>query len=447
MSYIFDTHPRIVLPQKANNPVIGELLSNYTYGMKWDVVYSDSNDISIGNDTKAEFDDSEYIINVTDGGVYIEGRDHSATMRGFLSFLEKIKYSEQDHSFYIENCRITKKPLIDFRCVHLCIFPETKLDFLKKCIRSCAIAKFTHIIFEFWGMLRFDCMKELSWPFAYTKEKIREIVKEANALGVEIIPMFNHLGHASACRERNGKHVVLDQAPRYEYMFHSYGWIWNFSRSDVRHLLAEIRGELIELCGEGKYFHLGCDEAYAFGHNEDQACAMAQYLNAVSKELHVKGRRGIIWHDMLLSKNEFPGYVATSDKGISNILIKNLDKKLIVADWQYDIHKETWKTSQRLKESGFDVLCCPWDHKQNVNEAVNTVVSDRLFGLIHTTWHTLFHGFREMIYAGVLAYGTDQENLDDIRRFYCAAVARKALPSSGEYEKCGWSETMTGPGL
>jgi hypothetical protein len=112
---------------------------------------------------------------------------------------------------------------------------------LKKCVRSCAIAKYSHIIFEFWGMLKFDCMKELSWPFAYSKEEIKKIVSEANALGVEIIPMFNHLGHASACREINGKHVVLDQNPQMEYLFESYGWAWNLKRDDVRSLLSKVR--------------------------------------------------------------------------------------------------------------------------------------------------------------------------------------------------------------
>ena len=67
--------------------------------------------------------------------------------------------------------------------------------------------------------------------------------------------------------------------------------------------------------------------------------------------------------------------------------------------------------------------------------------------VIHTTWHTLFRGFHEMIYAGIVSYGADKGNLDDIYRFYCADVARKAMPSFGEYEKCGWSEKMTGPGL
>ena len=43
-----------------------------------------------------------------------------------------------------------------------------------------------------WGMLNFDCMKELSWPHGFTKEQIRPLLAEAHDLGMEIIPMFNH---------------------------------------------------------------------------------------------------------------------------------------------------------------------------------------------------------------------------------------------------------------
>lgn len=266
-------------------------------------------------------------------------------------------------------------------------------------------------------------------------------------MGVEIIPMFNHLGHASACREINGKHVVLGQNPQYEYMFESYGWIWNFKRNDVYELLSKVRNELIEVCGEGSYFHIGCDEAYSIGSAEDESLELTKYINKVADDLKVKGRRTIMWHDMLLPKNEFEGYVATSNEKVSAAIMKNIDKNIIIADWQYWTHDENWRTSQKLKENGFDVICCPWDNKQNINEAMNTVNSNKFFGIIHTTWHTLFKGFREMIYAGVVSYGTTKENLDDIHRFYCASAARKALPSYGEYEKCGWSEKMTGPGL
>ena len=68
-------------------------------------------------------------------------------------------------------------------------------------------------------MLKMDCLAELAWPFAHTKEEIRPLIEEARALGMEVIPMFNHLGHASANREMYGKHVVLDQNPKLEYLF------------------------------------------------------------------------------------------------------------------------------------------------------------------------------------------------------------------------------------
>lgn len=435
------------MPLCAEHPVTEEFLSNYTYGRKWNITYNaKDNCITVGNYTEADYGDSEFVINVTDDGIYIGGCDYPATIRGFLTFLERIKYSVEDDSFYIENCCITEKPLVDLRGVHLCIFPETKLDFLKKCVRSCAIAKFSHIVFEFWGMLKFDCMKELAWPFAYSKEEIKEIVREANTLGIEIIPMFNHLGHASGSREINGKHVVLDQNPRYEYMFESYGWLWNLKRDDVYELLGKVRDELIDVCGKGSYFHIGCDEAYSIGHNEDEAWKAVKYLNRISNDLKAKGRRAIMWHDMLLATNEFKGYTGMSSKEVASILINNIDKDILIADWHYSPHDETWVTSKNFKDKGFDVVCCPWNRKQNIDEAVETAVSNNLHGIIHTTWHTLYRGFKDMIYAGVASYGTNKENLD-VYRFYCADVSRKAMPAHGEYEKCGWSEQMIGPGL
>ncbi len=448
MRYILDTTPTITMPLKAKNPIIDELLSNYTYGKTWNISYAaETNVIMIGDAVKVECGDGETVVNVTDTGVYISGQDFPATMRGFITFLESIQYVEGDSTFYIESARITKKPLIGFRCVHLCIFPETDLHYLKKYVRSCAVAKFSHIILEFWGMLTLDCLKELAWPFAYSKDEVSVIVAEANALGVEIIPMFNHLGHASACRELNGKHVVLDQNPTLEYMFESYGWTWNIRKQTVRELLAKVRAELIDVCGEGRYFHIGCDEAYAYGHSVENAMEMAAFVNTVSEELNANVRRAIMWHDMLLSSVDVDGYVATSSKEVSTMLLDHISKKIIIADWQYWCKEGNWKSAQLLKENGYDVVCCSWEDIQNISSAISTVTSDELYGFIHTTWHTLHKGFREMVYAGVLAYGTDKEDLDDIHRFYCAAVARKVMPPYSQYEKCGWSEKMTGPAL
>lgn len=448
MRYILETLQTVCVPDKAMHPVVAEILSNYTFGRRWNVVCAEEeNCITLGDAPSVELTDTAFVCRVTQTGATILGQDYPALMHGLFALLEKLQYDENEDYFYIETCTISDKPQLAFRCVHLCVLPDTKLAFLQKCMRACALARYSHIILEFWGMLKYECMQELSWPFAHSKAEIKKLAWEANALGVEIIPMFNHLGHASGCREINGKHVVLDQNPRYGYLFNSYGWLWNYKRADVRALLSKVRKELMEVCGAGSYFHIGCDEAYAIGEDTEKAAETAEYLNAIAEELRICGRRAILWHDMLLSKSAFPGYVANSKDAPAAHLIHALDKRILIADWQYSRHGETWATSKALRAQGFEVVCCPWDDKKNINEAVETVKENELFGILHTTWHTLHKGFREMIYAGCLAYGIKDKSVETVRRFYCAELARKAMPACGDFAKCGWSEKMTGPGL
>lgn len=446
MRYILENLPTIHLPEDAKHPFITELIANYTFGKQWNVLYdAEPNSVYLGNYTKRDLENAENVVSITSDGIYIAGKDYRATMHGLITFLDKLVCDNED-SFYVECDCVRQTPLIPFRAVHLCLFPETELDFFRKCVRGCAVAKYTHIVFEFWGTLKFDCMEELGWPFAYSKEQIKEIVAEANALGVEIIPMFNHLGHASASRGKHGKHVVLDQNPKYEYMFDSYGWVWKFQREDVYELMRKIREELIDVCGKGSWFHLGCDEAFAVVQSESATRDMSEFLNKVSDELKEKGRRGIIWHDLLLDKKDFNGYNAFATESTSKILLDNLTRDLLLADWQYETHKEIWKTSEKLKGCGFDVVCCPWIDTPNIRESLETIKEHQLFGFLNTTWHTLHYGYRLMIYAGAIAYGADPKD-EDLLQFYSAHVARKVMPAKGNYEKSGYTTKSVGPGL
>lgn len=455
MSYILSNKSKFNMPSGAEHSVISELISNYTYGEKHEVSFNTEDCIvTVDNFTKAERGESEYVINVTDGGVYINGKDFPAVMRGFMTFLECIKYNENDRSFYIENMCRAESPDIPFRATHLCVFPETKLDLLKKCIRACALTKYSHIILEFWGMIKLDCMKELAWDCAYEKSEIKELINEAKALGLEIIPMFNHLGHASACRSISGKHVVLDQNPRYEYMFDAYGWVWNIAREDVRRLHSAVRKELIDLCGDVKYFHIGCDEAYLYGHNEAKARFACEYINGIADELKEQGIQTIMWHDMMLAREDYAlNFYANSTKSVSDIFLNSISKEILIADWEYEpiYDAKVWETSKTFKEKGFKVIGCPWNNKQNVINAVDTVKELNLYGIIETTWHTLhLDTFRNMVFAGKLAYGvgdSGDNDLYDIYEAYAAHIVRKAMPSGGDYAKSGWYEIMTGPGM
>ena len=81
---------------------------------------------------------------------------------------------------------------------------------------------------------------------------------------MEPVPMINHFGHAPQSRSCMGRHTILNAEPRLSLLFEPDGWTWCLSNPDTYRLLADMRAELCGLFGDGKYFHLGFDEAYSF---------------------------------------------------------------------------------------------------------------------------------------------------------------------------------------
>jgi hypothetical protein len=308
------------------------------------------------------------------------------------------------------------------------------------------------MVIEFWGMLKYDCLKELAWPHAFTKEQAKELMNECRGLGIAPIPMFNMFGHATASRVRYGKHVVLEQNPKLQHLFTPDGWAWNIESAEVRELLKNVRAELYELFGEGEYMHIGCDEAYSLGYGENRGEALCRYLNRMAAELREQGRRAIIWGDMLLLRRDYADEPQKYSCNMENeqiyrSLMSGLDKDILIADWQYHLTCDVWKSSVALRDAGFDVICCPWDNPANVHAAITNVREQGLFGMMHTTWHTLAKGFPVMLYAGRTAYGNDAEIHRKELRFFAAEVVRRVMPANGIYEDAGWSEKVVGPGL
>ncbi len=459
--YFLNTLTNAVFPKKSNNPFIQELFNRFTLGKKLNIDFSSADNLILIENGKPLLEEGkEFTINVTEEGIAIKATGYPALMNGYATLLELME-TDKKKSTSIALGTYSDKGTIGMRSAHLCIFPETKPEFLRKCIRSCCMAKYTHIVLEFWGMIKYDCLKELSWSFALEKSAVKELVKEANAMGVEIIPMFNHLGHASGCRMIHGKHTVLDQNPDLEYMFKNYGWEWNYSDKEVYDLLAKVRDELIEVCGEGSYFHIGCDEAYAACLDEESVEEMTGYINRLSAELKAKGRRAIMWGDMLLCVDDISKmegtYYANSKREVSDYLLNNLSKDIIIADWQYEAYDDVWKTTELLKNYDFDLLCCPWDSEENIVSAVKTADSLGTMGIMETTWHTLIRVFPLMVFAGYYAYS--YKNKDSVHPLYkgdlakdsfrchSAHIVRKVSPSGGEYINGGWAELSVGAGL
>lgn len=432
-------------------PLMREMWHGFTFRTSdIELRESDSLSFSVGSAEPIALGEYDYTINVTESGIFVNASSEKELARAYLTLIDRIQLVTVGDAeiLKVDACRICDKPCVKNRMVHFCIFPDTAIWELRKFVRLAGALKYTHIVLEFWGMFKYACLDELSWPHAFTKEELAPIIEEARIMGLEVIPMFNHWGHAAGCRSCHGKHVVLDQNPTLQYYFDDSGWCWDTKSKKVRELLGKVRRELCELCGDGSYFHIGCDEADSFVFTKENVDSLIDYVNEIAEDMKGQGRRIFVWGDMFISANEgLKDYICNAPSvEWARYIRKNLSHDIIIADWQYDMAEVPMKSALVFKEDGFEVALCPWDRKADVTAAtVTTVAEEKLFGVMHTTWHTLS---RRTPYVALCARYTYDgvSSVIAINPEYerCAALLRKVYFVDGDYEKAGWGRYEIG---
>lgn len=383
--------------------------------------------------------DSEYALRVDENGIAIAARDYGGLVRGFMTLLMRIEY--QNKRFFIRPVETQSQYTVQNRMIHICVFPENDLYFIKKLIRLSALCQYTHIVIEFWGMLQYDCLKELAWPHAFTKAQAKELIAECRELGITPIPMFNMFGHATASRVRYGKHVVLDQNPTLQHLFTPDGWAWDVTSEEVYKLLRQVRQELYALFGDTEYFHIGCDEAYYYMHCDELRKQVPDFLRRLTLDVVKEGRRPMLWMDMILEKEAYPsGYYAFAKTGEGQVLLDALAKESVMVDWQYNVNQAPVASSVYLKDKGHDLIVAPWLTSANYIACVDTVKEHNLYGVMLTTWHTLQEymsgilGCAKKCGAQTFAWSVDRNSEET------ASLLRRVSFEGNTYEDCGWSK-------
>ena len=387
--------------------------------------------------------DNDYRVEADETGIYLQGASKSGLARAFVTLLQEIRVSGglKAEKSYVPCGIYQSKPLVKFRGVHFCVFPETKLDFIERFIRLAGMCKYSHIMLEFWGSYRYECFPALGWRDAsYTREQIKPLVYQANALGMEVIPFFNHFGHSTQSRFLDAEHVVLSQHPEYAPLFEPMGWSWCVSNPETLKLQSAVREELMDLCGEGSYFHIGMDESYDFASCEvcktrDGAKLFSDFVNATNRALKEYGRQTVMWGDHLLPYGKFGGKYAEAYGQITPNMeqfISDIDKDIMIADWQYDIKDETEiKTAAYLREHGFkDVAVCPWTDAENI-ACLAKEAAAKNYGFIQTSWNKTKPLLDGLMYAAMLMWegGVGSYGGKWIRNMiYSASLLRKCSP-------------------
>ena len=445
---------RAVAHASLCKPVFAEYWNNFSYGLsEIELLPTDSFTFCIGQAPVLPLDGESYRVSITESGVSLAACSEKSLICGFMTLIDRLLMERVngESRLFLDACTYGETAFIARRMAHFCVFPETELWEIRRFVRLCAFLRYTHLVIEFWGTFRYECLDALSWERAFSADDLREIFAEAQDLGLELVPMFNHYGHASSGRVMHGKHVVLDRSPQYAYLFDETGWAWNIGLPETIDLQKKMRQELTELCGAGSFFHIGCDEIYGFDYSERAMEEICTHINAVAQSLAESGRKPILWADMFLPrtlKNQTGNTytAACPSENASSFMLSKLDKNVLLADWQYDACRFPVETSLYLKEKGFSVLLCPWDRGMNrTNACLETAKIHGLDGILHTTWHTLSSG---MPYVAKTARGCflpagakDMRDENPALHFNkTAEILRKVYPCGGDYRKSGWSK-------
>ncbi|MDD5598031.1 MAG: family 20 glycosylhydrolase [Victivallaceae bacterium] len=362
----------------------------------------------IQNSASSQLDKEGYKINIEPDSLLIEAVNLTGVRYALntLRQLAEVERGVREFSSYFLPCgKISDRPGLKFRGLHFCWFPETPVFEIEKAVRLAAYYKFNHIILEPWGVFPFKSHPELGWKDKLVNpDKFRYVVDLADKLGIDIIPQFNLLGHASGARIGSSKHALLDFNPKLQALQEPDGWTWCLANKETRKMLADIVSELHEFYGNPEFFHIGCDEAENLCTCRD--CRrhslpdlLKGHLGYFHDLLAGRGARTIMWHDMLLNQKDerWKNYIAFGlpEQHLEK-LYQDLPKDIIIADWQYgypviDGREPAWPTSRFFKEQGFDVLVCPWLETKGTVSLGKMARREKLFGMLATAWHK-YHG-------------------------------------------------------
>ncbi len=450
MSFFYQIHEKVVAkaPKQMQNETTKNLWHHFTF-TESEIDFTESTGFlfQIGNGEVPELEKhKEFTYRVDEKGIAIHANSYPALMRGYCDLLMQIEVDYANGG--VLAIRAQKKSdgfTVKNRMIHFCIFKDTDRLRFRKLLRLSGLLGYTHVILEFWSTYKFECLKEYGWDGSYTKEEIQSLLQEIRDFGMEPIPMINHLGHAAGSRITGGKHAVLDQNPKLHRLFMPDGWNWNIFNPDTLAILRKMRAELYDIFGDCKYFHAGVDEAYAFAIDPKLRQILPQYLTNLAQEILSEGRRPMLWMDMFLPLESETDHLCSCSVEQTEAFLSSIPEDTILVDWNYNSHVSPMPTSVFLKaKARQDIMIAPWDNLKNIDATINTATQCNLFGVMVTTWHSMFMNTPSILHAAQRMGCTKTPWLaasdGELNRTETATLLRKlSFEGPNSYEEAGWT--------
>ncbi len=251
---------------------------------------------------------------------------------------------------------------------------------------------------------------------ALTHEEIKELDAFAKERFIELVPIFECLGHVDNILQHE-TYQDLGEFPG----AHSF----DISNPRVLDFVEDYISEMSK-CFSTKYFHMGCDESFDVGKYRSKDLiekigknkALIEYyekLHAIAKK---HGNEYVIMYDDFVRKNEE--------------ILQGLRKDIILMYWDYS-PKKSFPDLKKLLDAGYKVIVSPsmlnWqrhfpDNKNASKNIINFIKNafryrnEGCLGVINSTWGDMrYYSLRENeIFGGILsnsiAWNVNEFNYD-----------------------------------
>ena len=276
---------------------------------------------------------------------------------------------------------------------------QMKKEAVVDCLREAAEMGYNAVLWEIENKVRWETCPECVDPEAFSKDEFRQILAEAYRLGLEPIPLMQTFGHAEYIL-RHDKYAEWKESPTNLACY-------CVSRTEVLAFQKALLKEYLDLFGDRvRRFHLGGDEAFAFGtcprcRAFDKMDLYVRHLNAVSEELFAKGIRPGVWADMVLLGGDLK---KRGKADVAGDAMQKLPRIFTLWNWDY-YHGVRSKNGDaaatpRLTKLGYEVILSAASqsamdspfmpqfkaHRDNIAACAADVRAQKLAGLCVTSW-------------------------------------------------------------
>lgn len=199
-------------------------------------------------------------------------------------------------------CFSAATPAFALRGVHLDLkgAPPT-FDRLLRLVDVFAAARFNVLLIEWEDVFPWTVDPAFRGETTYTPRQVRQLVQHAADAGLEVMPLVQCLGHMETPLSLPAYAHLREQPDRCDVI--------NPLAPGAAQLIMDMIDDVLALCPDVRYFHLGGDEAWCFGTHPDTQSYIREHgknglylhhLQPLFDHLNQRAIRPVLWHDMLI---------------------------------------------------------------------------------------------------------------------------------------------------